>query len=383
MKETRITSIAYTVTIALFVLAIWLPNIGSMLNISPGESSEQRAMAKLPELKLDRKSIIRFQSRFMKYYVDNFGFRNVLIRWNSLFKLNVLKVDQFPKVLVGKEGWLYLIKDDEGNNSLDYYRSLSLFKDEKEMEEWAKPLDEIRKNLAERGIRMLVVFVPMKPRIYPEYVPAYLRPVQDRTRLDQMMEYLKKRTALDFIDTGPDLMAGKKEHLVFIKHDVHWNGYGAFYAYRGIMEKISAMLAPVRPLTLDDYTVSAVSFTGGDLANMLGLKDRFTEDYYLFTRKDGMKPKLMPVAYPAPFSRFTEAVESADRSKPRAVVFHDSFFNFLKPLMAGHFSRMACFQSYGRYDRDVIEAEKPDIVIFEIAEHFLLKSPAYVTAVKQ
>jgi len=382
MKESRIASVAYTLTIALFLLAIWLPNIGSMLGIAPGESTEQRAMGKLPELKLDRKSIIQFQSRFMKFYVDNFGFRNVLIRWNSLFKLNVLKVDQFPKVLVGKEGWLYLIKDDEGNNSLDYYRSLSLFQGEKEIEEWVKPLADIRKDLASQGIRMLVVFVPMKPRVYPEYVPAYLRPVQDRTRLDQMMEYLKKNTGIDFIDTGPDLVAGKKDHLVFIKHDVHWNGYGAYYAYRGIMERISAMLGPVKPLTLGDFTVTAVSFTGGDLANMLGLKDRFTEDYYVFTRKDGVKTRSLPVAYPAPFSRFTEAVESAGRKGPKAVVFHDSFFNFLKPLMGEHFSRMTCFQSYGRYDRGVIEAEKPDIVIFEIAEHFLLKSPAYVTSVK-
>ena len=119
MKKSRITSAAYIITIVLFMLAIWLPNIGSIFNIAPqGESSEQRAMTKLPELGLNRKSIIDFQSKFMKFYVDNFGFRNVLIRWNSLFKLNVLKVDQFPKVLVGKEGWLYLIKDDEGMASL-------------------------------------------------------------------------------------------------------------------------------------------------------------------------------------------------------------------------------------------------------------------------
>ncbi len=382
MKESRITSVYYIILIALFTLAIWLPNIGSIFSIAPGESSEQRAMTKLPELRLDRKSIIQFQSKFMKYYVDNFGFRNVLIRWNSIFKLNILKVDQFPKVLVGREGWLYLIKDDEGNNSLDYYRSLSLFPGEKEMAEWTKPLADIQKYLAGKGIRMLVVFVPMKPRVYPEYVPEYLRPVQDRTRLGQMMRYLEKRTAIDAIDTGPGIIAGKKEHPVFIKHDVHWNGYGAYYAYRAIMARLSKTLAPMPPRPLDDYTVTTVSFTGGDLANMLGLKDRFTEDYYGFTLKEGAKIKSLPVTYPATFSRFTEAIESGDQAKPKAVVFHDSFFNFLKPFMGEHFRRMACFQSYGRFDPAVIEAEKPDIVIFEIAEHFLLKSPAYVASVK-
>jgi alginate O-acetyltransferase complex protein AlgJ len=378
MKKTGITSTAYIFTIVLFMLAIWLPNIGSMFNIAPGESSEQRAMTKLPELRPDRKSIIEFQSKFMKYYVDNFGFRNVLIRWNSLYKLNVLRVDQFPKVLVGKKNWLYLIKDDEGNNSLDYYRSLSLFTGEKELSEWARPLVDIQKFLAARGIRMLVVFVPMKPRIYPEYVPDYLKPVHKETRLDQMMNYLKNSTSIDALDTGPALIAGKKEHLVFIKHDVHWNGFGAYYAYRAIMDRLSVYMKSMAPGSLDDYTIKTLRFTGGDLANMLGLKDMFSEDAYAFIRKSGSSVKSLPVNYPAPFSRFTQALESPDRTKPKAVVFHDSFFNFLKPFMAEHFSRMACFQSYGRFDRTVIDIEKPDIVIFEIAEHFLLKSPAYV-----
>ncbi len=382
MKESRITSVYQIILIVLFIMAIWLPNIGSVLNIAPGESSEQRAMEKLPELKLDRKSIISFQSKFMKYYVDNFGFRNVFIRWNSLFKLNVLKVDQFPKVLVGKEGWLYLIKDDEGNNSLDYYRSLSLFPGEKEMAEWMRPLVDIQKHLTGRGIHLLVVFVPMKQRVYPEYVPEYLKPIHERTRLDQMMSYIKKRTTIDAIDTGPAIIAGKKDHLVFIKHDVHWNVYGAYIAYRAIMDEMSVAMKPMPPYSLDDYTITAVRFTGGDLANMLGLKDRFSEDGYVYALKGGRKSKSLPITYPAPFSRFTEALETPDRSKPKAVVFHDSFFNFLKPFMGEHFSRMACFQSYGRYDATVIEKEKPDVVIFEIAEHFLLKSPAYIAPMK-
>ncbi len=382
MKESRITSVAYTITIVLFMMAIWVPNIGSMMGIAPGENTEQRTMTKLPELTLDRRSIIEFQSKFMKYYVDNFGFRNVLIRWNSLFKLNVLRVEQFPKVLVGRKGWLYLIKDDDGNNSFDYYRSLSLFKGEKEMAEWVKPLAEIQKFLAGRGIRMLVVFVPMKPRVYPEYVPEYLRPVQDRTRLDQIMQYMKQHTDIDVLDTGPGVITGKKGHLVFYKHDVHWNDYGAYYAYRAIMGRLSGILGPMVPHSLENFTVTTKHFIGGDLARLLGLEDRFTEEIPIFIPKEKREWKTAAVTYPAPFSRFTEAIESNDRSRPKAVVFHDSFFNFIKPLMADHFSRMACFQSYGRFNRDVIEAEKPDIVIFEMAEHFLLKSPAYITLIK-
>lgn len=382
MKESRITTIAAMVTTALFVTAVWMPNIGTLVMKAPGDSPEQRLMAQRPKLKANFQSIVSYPSAYMRYYADNFGFRNFLIRTNSLFKLNVLKVDQFPKVLVGKEGWLYLIKDDEGNNSLDYYRSLSIFSGEKEMADWARPLADIKKYLDRRNIRMLVVFVPMKPRVYPEFVPDYLKPVRKETRLDQMMKYLKERTDINVVDAGPAVIAGKKEHLVFIKHDVHWNGYGAYYAYRAIVEKLSAWYPGIKPLTLDDFLIQSYPYIGGDLANMLGLKDRFSEKGFTFYQKGGWKVKLVKVPYAMPYSRFSEAIENIDQSKPKAVVFHDSFFNFLKPYVAQHFRRMACFQSYSRFDPAVIDIEKPDLVIFEIAEHFLLKSPAYIESVK-
>jgi alginate O-acetyltransferase complex protein AlgJ len=375
--KTYITGLAVA---AVFVASLWVPTVDNLFNIAPSlTGNDKSSLQQLPDFRPDLKTIADIHKKFVKYFISEFGFRNALIRWNSLLRLNYLKVERFPKVLVGKDDWLYLIKDDDGNNVLDYYRVTRPFTSENEVAEWAQPLVEVKKQCDRRGIRFLVVFAPMKTRIYPEYIPRSLAPLRSVTRLDQLMAYLRKRTDIDFVDLGPSLLEEKKRHRVYFKHDVHWNMYGAYYGYRDIAGDLRRSRPALQPIPMDRYTVDTVECPGGDLATMLGLKDRFKEDYYLFKKKGGTTVKRLPVPYPAKTSRFSEAYESPDRSLPRAVVFHDSFFNFVKQFLSEHFSRMACFQSYNRVDFSLVSIEKPDVLIYEMADSFLQKTPTYVT----
>jgi alginate O-acetyltransferase complex protein AlgJ len=377
VKATFITGIAVT---AIFFTSLWFPTIDNLFNIAPSlTGNEKSSLSQLPELKPDRKSIVDFHNKFVKYFIDNFGFRNTLIRWNSLFKLNVLKTDQFPKVLVGSHDWLYLIKDDEGNNALEFYRAIKPFTSERELALWAQPLVDLNTYFKRKGIRFLLIFAPMKTRIYPEFIPAYLKPVRNSTRLDQLMAYLKKNTDIDSIDLGDAVLEGKKKYRVYFKHDVHWNGYGAFYGYQKIAEELKRFFPRLNPRALGDYRVETDTCQGGDLANMLGLKDQFAEEYYTFIPLYKSRAVKVAGAYQIKSSRSTEIFKTANPSLPKAVVYHDSFFIFLMPYLSEHFSRMACFQGYNRIDVSVIESEKPDIVLYELVESFVEKSPVYVT----
>jgi alginate O-acetyltransferase complex protein AlgJ len=379
VKTAFITSMAVT---AIFVTSLWIPTIDNLFNIVPSLTGNEKSMlSQLPEFKLDRKSIIDFHNKFVKYFIDNFGFRNSLIRWNSLLKLKFLKVDQFPKVLVGKDEWLYLIKDDEGNNALDYFRAIKPFLTEKEIADWVQPLVDIKKYCDRKGTRFFLVFCPMKLRIYPEYVPRYLQPVRETTRLDQILAYLNKHTNIKCIDLGGAMLDAKNKYVVFLKHDVHWNAVGAFYGYRRIAGEMVSFYPRLKPHPMTDYNMAAETIQGGDLASMLGLKDKFSETVYLLNPKYPTRAVKVPVLFPVKSSRFTEVFENADRSLPRAIVYHDSFFNFVKPYMAEHLSRLSCFQSYNRVDLSLIDIEKPDIVIYEMAESFTQKSPVYVTPI--
>jgi alginate O-acetyltransferase complex protein AlgJ len=368
------------VIVVIFIASLWLPIIDNCFNIVPAiTKNEKSKLSMLPELKPDPASVFIFYKMFIRNFIDNFGFRNSLIRANSLLKLKLLKVDEFPKVLIGKENWLYLIKDDDGNNALDYYRVTRPFTSDKELAEWTQPILDVERQCKKRGIKFIVAIAPMKTRVYPEYIPRYLEPLRKTTRLDQLKEYLGKHTDIDFVDMGEAVLEGKKKYIVFLKYDVHWNGYGAFFAYQMLTEKLAHFYPYIKPKTIDDYAPVSGVIPGGDLASMLGLKDMFSETAFVLKPKFNSRAKRGMILYPVKSSRLSDYFETGDRSLPRAIVFHDSFFNLMKLYLPEHFSRMACFQSYNRIDLSIINVEKPDVVIYEMSESFIQKSPAYVT----
>jgi len=68
--------------------------------------------------------------------------------------------------------------------------------------------------------------------------------------------------------------------------------------------------------------------------------------------------------------------EQADRSRPRAVVFRDSFGSALIPFLSEHFSR-AVYPWQDNLDPDVVLAEHPDVVIQEWVGRRLSTMPPY------
>jgi hypothetical protein len=65
---------------------------------------------------------------------------------------------------------------------------------------------------------------------------------------------------------------------------------------------------------------------------------------------------------------------TGDPSQPRAVVFRDSFANALIPFLSESFDRVLYVWQPDVHAR-VVEIEQPDVVIHEIAERFLSRSP--------
>jgi hypothetical protein len=58
----------------------------------------------------------------------------------------------------------------------------------------------------------------------------------------------------------------------------------------------------------------------------------------------------------------------------RAVVFHDSFMRALHPFLSEHFVRVV-YDWRRQPDVRLIETERPDVVIHEVAERFLMGPP--------
>jgi len=96
-----------------------------------------------------------------------------------------------PFILLGKKDWFYL----KHKLSTNDYRGLSILT-ARQLESWKNSIEIRKKNLEERGIRFLFVVAPDKKSIYPEYMPAGLKKVNNRTRLDQLIEYLRNNSSV-------------------------------------------------------------------------------------------------------------------------------------------------------------------------------------------
>jgi hypothetical protein len=81
----------------------------------------------------------------------------------------------------------------------------------------------------------------------------------------------------------------------------------------------------------------------------------------------GNYPCIEGFAYPGEYEMDWQVPDS---TLPKAVVIRDSFFGALLPLFSENFRRSVyIFDSWQyRFNLDIIEAEKPDVVVLEIFE---------------
>jgi alginate O-acetyltransferase complex protein AlgJ len=362
--------------IAIFLVAISFPLVGSTFHLDTAITlAENRRLASRPELKLDPTALAEFPARFEAYFNDQFGFRRLLIQWQNLIKVAVLGVSPSPKVILGKNGWLYY-----GDIELDYYRAIKPLTP-KQLDDWRGLFESRRDWLLSRGIPYLVVIAPNKSTLYPEYMPASYNRLPRESRLDQLMAYLRSRSSLKVVDLRPSLYAAKSREQVYYRTDSHWNNRGAYAGYTTIVRALTEWFPDFRAIPRSEFGEFKVSEPGRDLALLLGMRDYYWDEYFDIKR---MTPSLAqethevddpPAPPPKPWRSGPNFVfEHPDKKLPRAVVFRDSFATWLMPLLSEHFQRVVfCWQYI--LDKELVEQEHPDVVIQEMVERTLMASP--------
>jgi alginate O-acetyltransferase complex protein AlgJ len=170
------------------------------------------------------------------------------------------------------------------------------------------------------------------------------------------------------------LIAAKSEYLVYYPTDTHWTGYGAYIAYREIIQHLQPGFQNMVPYGWDEVTITQMEAPGGDLAGMLTLQDNFTEQHIVIGPLKTVQCASVSSAESTPeYTVFL--VDNADL--PRALVFHDSFFPSLRPLFAEHFSWSLYRTWQTDYDliyqdlTNMITESDPDVVILEIVERWI------------
>ncbi len=336
------------------------------------ESSEKRRLADLPVLEL--RSLGEFPAQYDKWYRDHFGFRQELFRWNSWTHIKVLKASPMPdRVVMGKDGWFFQYNADVDGD----YRGRILY-NFTELERIRHIYEARQQWLAAYGIRYYVLVPPLSGNLNREHMDDRFHRVSDSTWLDLVKGHFEKYSTVELIDPREELIAAKKEREVYFRTDIHWNPYGAYFGYCKLIDRIQQDIPAIGPpCTLNDLAIRVDTNEQGDLAGMLGLND--------------VLPRVEPIMVPlrprkSVFSHFPElpgqyyfldrpmTFIQADTTLPKLLMFHDSFGLYLKPLINEHFSKTTYVWA-GLFIPDVVVAEKPDVVIQEFMEMFVVNMP--------
>ena len=311
---------------------------------------------------------LSFRGLTSSFFSDHFSFRVPLIAARSWISYNIFHTSTNSKVIIGKNDWLFYNDDGTGPAQLNR-RQMS----EQELELWSNELQARQDFLRSHGIKFLFVIAPEKGSIYPELMPDAWQRRKGTSRLEQLQDYLRHHTNVDFVDAQSILLKAKLRGMtVYLPRDTHWNPYGAFLVSQEIFEHLNSDFPSVKPLSSDQFKLEK-GFVPADLAKMLGLGEQLHDDCFVIVPAQARALMIDPPPPGLPqISRLGKSFEltTNDAKLPKALVLRDSFCGFLAPYLSEHFSSTQ-YHWTNVFDTKSILQEHPDVVINELAERFL------------
>ncbi len=357
----------------IFLLIIFLPLFLLLTGMGNNSSTMENRSEKFPEISI--RDLHIGLKNFEKYYEKKFPFRKKILYQRNYLYSRYIGVSPVDRVILGKEKWLFLRRLNDIDSEINYSISIDKFK-KHELEYWFNLFRERYQFLKKRGIELLIVLVPNKSTIYSEYLPDSIRKVTGGIRAEQLKNYFDGNSEIKVLYLKDLLLANKGVYPVYHRTDSHWTHYGAWLAYREIIVNLSQRFKGAVPFEFEKFPKRKMKTPSkADLASMLALnKSFYREDFQrLFTPPgSGIRHSRL--------KRFkykkirTEVYSNKNGTLPKTIMIHDSFGRGLKKFMAATFSEIIFLRDWGfNFFPDLIEREKPEIVIYELAERFLYR----------
>ncbi|GJM32205.1 MAG: hypothetical protein DHS20C18_12060 [Saprospiraceae bacterium] len=284
----------------------------------------------------------------------------------SKLKRGLLDVSFTHKLEIGKDGWLFLQEEIRGRQVI--LQSLGAFRyTPYRLKLWQLIFLQRSAWAEANDMHYMLVFVPNKATIYPEYLPSRYHSVGEGTR-QQLKTVLKDLFVVDLTDS---IRQHKSTGILFLKNDTHWNEMAGFLAYQSLMRAMPEAYR-TEPLSLDDCQMSIDTNRGGDLARLLlDELDRWemaphlvpleSHSEFIETRSGSIGPGLTPKVYVNP-----------QASLPKVLFDHDSFFKDLRPFFSQHYTESVFLWGWQGFNVGLIQREKPSLVVDEFVERSLI-----------
>lgn len=339
---------------------------------------DQRPRSEAVKFDWDRTRLREFFSSLERFVSDRLPFRERLLGAKARVNLAFGKLLNSGVVVLGKEGWLFF--GNSVGQGIDQYRGL-LTLDGGGLSQIQNYFTAIQEAVAQAGIPLVVAIAPEKHSIYPEFLPLGLSN-KGHSPADQIMDGPSGAQILDLRTVLLDAKA-TSPHPLYYKTDSHWNEFGAYLAYRAIMERLPGF-APVEPGVGDFPSPPVVG--KGDLAVKAGGDLEFS-DSLTHIRRDFFGGSLqvenlrngtvsaLPAIEMVRVSEFPSLKISSPRNTGSILLIGDSFLENISRFFNNSFGTVV-YQSYGDFGEfglsTLIERFRPQAVVFLMAERNLI-----------
>lgn len=331
--------------------------------LSDIESHENRTLAGMPEFNVE--NLDPFPSRFETYYQDNFFMRNWLNKKWSKINRKVFKKSPTDKALIGRNGWLYIKKDE-----LKTYLGQNLFTED-EIHSFKKEIIRRRDYLDSIDCKYYFVIAPTKYSVYPEYLPRIYHLKDNYNRTDQIVDVVSEIENVQIIDLREILNELKDKGLLYRPSDNHWNALGAYYAYAEIINQVRNGFPEISPcFALDSFNIETQEVPGGNVAHMINATNDYHETIPKISFKNQKVWEVEKSGYVSPpyfgfKSEYELVYTNNETDAPTVLIIRDSFGHAITPYISAHFSKTVLIFDEWKYmlNQPIVDNEKPDIFI--------------------
>ena len=363
-KDFRFTTNAF---IILFLLILWAPLLQQYVHIFQFiPVIENRNRVALPKLSILPNIFIQknnYTKDFEKYFNDNFGFRDDLIRLKN--QIDYTFFHYSDEVLIGKDNWLFYKEEVERDEV-----KLEKLNDAHFIDIQNKIL-ALNERLKKGGITFVVMPIPEKNSVYPELMTQNTTKRPRITRLTAFLAFFESHPEIIVMNVPRILEQEKQNNQLYLKTDFHWNDIGAYITSQKIVTLLAkASHTPVMwkyPLNVNYHE----NFTGGQ-NNSLAIffptleSEPSTETIRKFSTMSLPVPQFLDY-------HFKSNYQDTQILLPKTVLLGNSFsLNFINAGLFDHFTEIYYLRNYNMKKIDDYIPDGTRIVIWQIIEVNLL-----------
>lgn len=334
---------------AIFFALCLIPSVG--MPFYKTQLAENRTLSAPPQIRMETGELnARYFEELQTYVAEHFAFRGELVEADSRIKYRMFGTPSNDQVVIGKDGWLFF------DETLADYAGVTL--SDSELDAMAGRIAEAAEYVRAQGKQPLLVIVPNKNSVYPEYMPRQFGDKAERRNLTELQDRFDA-LGVPYVDAYGLLVGNKGMDELYLHEDTHWNNTGA----RLVLNEIYKAYGLPARYSLAGYDIEEIHEP--DLYKMLFPLEEYFEAQRVYHDEGTFE-----------YARKMRSLDDitittkSDYGTGSILVYRDSFGRAMIPYMGAAFQN-AVFNRSTPYDLSLASRTECDYVLFEIGERNL------------